>query len=135
MDYQTYRPITKPSKPRKTFTIRNFAEQTYKYADSSKTNHPPRRNINHVRSKYWNAPITSTNSVSFQKIHTIHRITVIVTYFFNKIKRQQTPYYTNYLSSDDDGYYQPDIFAPYTLEYRTQRRRQPQSSQNKKISP
>ena len=26
----------------------------------------------------------------------------------------------NYLSSDDDDYYQPDIFASYTKEYRVQ---------------
>ena len=28
--------------------------------------------------------------------------------------KQQTPYNTNNLSTDDDDYYQPDIFAPYT---------------------
>ena len=38
--------------------------------------------------------------------------------------RKQTPHHTDYLSSDDD-YLQPDIFAPYTQEYRTQRPRRP----------
>ena len=47
--------------------------------------------------------------------------------------KQQTPYNTNYLSSDDDDYYQPDVFAPYTKEYCTQRPRQSQPSQNMKI--
>ena len=46
-----------------------------------------------------------------------------IIHFFNKNKnKQQTPYNTNNLSSDDDDYYQPDIFAPYTNEYRTQTR-------------
>ena len=59
-----------------------------------------------------------------------------ITHFSNKIKnKQQTPHYTYYLSSDDDYYYQPDIFAPYTQEYCTQRLRQPQPSQNMKIYP
>ena len=50
------------------------------------------------------------------------------------MNKQRTPYYTNYLSFDDD-YFQPDIFAPYTQEYCTQRPRQFQSSQNVKIYP
>ena len=55
---------------------------------------------------------------------------------FNKIGiKQQTPYYTNYLSSDDDDYHQPDIFAPYTQENRTQRPLQSQPSQNMNIYP
>ena len=53
---------------------------------------------------------------------------------FNKIKRKHTPYNTNYLSSDEDDYNQPDIFAPFTKEYRT-RPRQSQPSQNMKTYP
>ena len=49
--------------------------------------------------------------------------------------KQHTRYNTNYLSSDDDDYHQPDIFAPYTKEYRRQRPRQSQPSQNMKIYP
>ena len=56
-------------------------------------------------------------------------------FFQQNRNKQQTPYYTNYLSSDDDDYHQPDIFAPYTQEYRTQRPRQSQPSQNIKIYP
>ena len=56
--------------------------------------------------------------------------------FFQQNKnKQQTPYDTNYLSSDDDDYYQPNIFAPYTKDYRIQRHRQSQPSQNIKIYP
>ena len=41
MDYQTNRPMTKPSKTRKTFTRNNFAEPNYNYVNQSKTNQPP----------------------------------------------------------------------------------------------
>ena len=41
MDYQTYRPMTKPSKTRKTFTKNTFAEHNYNYVHQSKTNQPP----------------------------------------------------------------------------------------------
>ena len=42
MDYQTYRPMTKPSTIRKTFTRNTFAEHNYNYAHQQKTNQPPR---------------------------------------------------------------------------------------------
>ena len=66
MDYQTYRPMTVPSKPRKTFTRNTFAEHNYNYAHSSKTNYPPRKNNNHVFSHYWDNPMTTINSVNFR---------------------------------------------------------------------
>ena len=56
-------------------------------------------------------------------------------FFQQKKNKQHTPYNINYLSSDDDDHYQPDIFAPYTKEYRTQRSRQPHPTQNMKIYP
>ena len=43
MDYQTYRPMTKPSKTRKTFTRNTFAEHNYNYAHQPKTNQPPEK--------------------------------------------------------------------------------------------
>ena len=46
MDYQTYRPMTIPSKTRKTFTRNNFAEHNYNYTHPSKTNCPPQKNFN-----------------------------------------------------------------------------------------
>ena len=53
MDYQTYRPMTIPSKTRRTFTRNTFAEHNYNYAHSSKTNYPPRKNNNNqIRSRY-----------------------------------------------------------------------------------
>ena len=50
--------------------------------------------------------------------------------------KQQTPYHaSNYISSDHEEYYQPDVFAPYTQEYRAQKPRQNQVSQNMKYHP
>ena len=45
MDYQTYRPMTKPSKTRKTFTRNTFAEHNYNYVHQSKTIQPPKTKI------------------------------------------------------------------------------------------
>ena len=59
MDYQTYRPMTIPSKTRKQFTRNTFAKHNYNYAHQRKTNQPPRKNtqnLNHVCSHYWNLP-------------------------------------------------------------------------------
>ena len=67
MDYQTYRPMTIPSKTRKTFTRNNFAEHNYNYTHPSKTNYPPRKNFNnYTRSRNWDNPIAQINSVNFQ---------------------------------------------------------------------
>ena len=55
MDYQTYRPMTIPSKTRKPFTSNTFAEHNYNYAHKPRTNQPPRKNtqnLNHVCSHY-----------------------------------------------------------------------------------
>ena len=41
LDYQTYRPMTKPSKTQKPFTRNLFAEHNYNYAHQPRTNHPP----------------------------------------------------------------------------------------------
>ena len=54
----------------------------------------------------------------FQIIHTLHRISENYPFFQQNKNKQQTIYNTNYLSSDDDDYYQPDIFAPYTHDYK-----------------
>ena len=113
--------MTKPSKTRKTFTRNNFAEHNYNFVNQSKTNQYPRKNIqnlNHVCSHYWNLPNTSTNSVNFQENpHPPQDNSENYPFFQQNRNKQQTPYYTNYLSSDDDDYHQPDIFAPYTQEY------------------
>ena len=128
--------MTKPSKPRKTFTRSNFAEHNYNYAHSLKANYPPRKNNNHVCSHFWDNPITSTNSVNFQtNSHPPQDHSENYPFFQQNRNKKQTPYYTNYLSSDDDDYFQPNFFAPNTQEYCTQRPRKTQSSQYMKIFP
>ena len=125
MDYQTYRPMTVPSKPRKTFTRNTFAEHNYNYAHSSKTNYPQRKNNNHVCSHYWDNPMTTTNSVNFRtNSHPPQDHSENYPFSQQNKNKKQAPHHTDYLSSDDD-YLQPDIFAPYTQEYRTQGSRRP----------
>ena len=96
-------------------------------------------NLNHVCSHYWNLPNTSTNSVNFQENpHAPQDNSENYPFFQQNRNKQQTPYHTNYLSSDDDDYHQPHNFAPYTTQrpqYRTQRPRQFQPSHNLKIYP
>ena len=71
--------------------------------------------LNHVCSHYWKIPSTLTNSVNFQEnLHPLQDYSENYSIFQQNRNKQQTPYYTNYLSSDDDDYHQPDIFAPYT---------------------
>ena len=103
-----------------------------------KTNLPEKILKNYFRyvPLYWNLPKTSTKSVNFPDNPQPTQDYIENYPFFQQIKnKQQTPYNTNYLSSADDDYHQPDIIAPYTKEYRTQRPRQSQPSQNMKIYP
>ena len=65
MDYQTFRPMTKQPKLPKTFTRSNFAERNYNYVNPPRTTQPLQLNNNHVYSRNWNVPNTSTNSVNF----------------------------------------------------------------------
>ena len=131
--------MTIPSKTRKTFTRNTFAEHNFNYAHQPKTNQPPRKttqNLNHVCSHFWNLPKTSTNSVNFpDNPQPTQDYSENCPFFQQNKNKQHTPYNTNYLSSDDDDYHKPDIFAPYTKEYRSQRPRQSQLSQNMKIYP
>ena len=118
MDYQTYRPMTVPSKTRRMFTRNTFAEHNYNYAHSSKTNYSPRKtNNNHVRTRYWDNPMTKTNSVNFHTNSHPPQDRCENYPTFQPNKNKKAPHHTDYLSSDDD-YLQPDIFAPYTQEYR-----------------
>ena len=121
MDYQTYRPMTIPSKTRKTFTRNNFAEHNYNYTHPSKTNYPPRKNFNnHIRSRNWDNPMAPTNSVNFQtNLHPPQDRSENYPFFQQSKNKKQTSYQMDYLSSDDD-FLQPDIFAPYNQEYRGQ---------------
>ena len=71
--------------------------------------------------------MTKTNSVNFQtNPHPPQDHSENYPFFQQNKNKKRTPHHTDYLSSDDE-YLQPDIFAPYTQEYRTQGSRQPQS--------
>ena len=126
--------MTVPSKPRKTFTRNTFAEHNHNYAQSSKTKYPPRKNNNHVCSHYWDNPMTTTNSVNFRtNSHPPQDHSENYPFFQQNKNKKQAPHHTDYLSSDDD-YLQPDIFAPYTQENRTQGSRRPHTC-NRIFSP
>ena len=127
MDYQTYRPMTIPSKTRKTFTRNNFADHNYNYTHPSKTNYQPRRNFNqYTRSRNWDNPMAQPNSINFQtnppQDHSEN-----YPFFQQNKNKKQTSYQMDYLSSDDD-FLQPDIFAPYTQEYRGQGAQKPHTN-------
>ena len=108
MDYQTYRPMTIPSKTRRTFTRNNFAEHNYNYTHSSKTNYPPRNNNNNqIRSRYWNNPMATTKSVNFQaNPHPPQDHSENYPFFQQNKNKKQAPHQTDYLSSDDDHLHQ-----------------------------
>ena len=119
MDYQTYRPMTIPSKTRKTFTRNNFAEHNYNYTHPSKTNYQTQRNFNqYTKPRNWDNPTAQYNSNNFQTNPPQDRSENYPFFQQNKNKKQ-TSYQMDYLSSDDD-FLQPDIFAPNTQDYRRQ---------------
>ena len=99
MDYQTYRPMTKPSKTRKTFTRSNFAEHNYNYVNPSQTTQPIRRNTQKLLfSQKWNHPNTSQKPVNFQDHpYPLQARTENYPFFQQNRNKQQTPYYTNNL--------------------------------------
>ena len=64
--------------------------------------------------------MTTTNSVNFRtNPHPPQDRSENYPFFQQNKNKKQAPHHTDYLSSDDD-YLQPDIFAPYTQEYRGQ---------------
>ena len=80
---------------------------------------------NHVHSRYCILPKTSINSVNLQDYPQSPQAYIKnYPFLYQNRNKQQTSFYTKYLSSDDDDYHQPDIFSPYTQEYCTQRPRQ-----------
>ena len=155
MDYQTFRPMTKPPQKQRIFTRSNFVEHNYNYVNRSQTSKPPRTNPhNRSFSQRKNPQQHTSNFVNFNDNQHIPTDPSENYPFFQQNKnskqpyqnKQKTPYYTpNYHSSDDDDFhdqnhqqnfpnqrlhsyhvYQPDIFEPYTRE---QHMRQPRSNQ------
>ena len=154
MDYQTFRPMTKPPQKQRIFTRNNFAEHNYNYVNRPQTSKPPRTNQhNRSFSQRQNPQQHTSNFVNFNDNPRIPTDPSENYPFFQQNKnhkkpyqyKQKTPYYTpNYHSLDDDDFHdqnrqqssqnqriqsyhvnQPDIFEPYTLE---QHMRQPRSN-------
>ena len=65
MDYQTYRPMTIPSKTRKTFTRNNFTDHNYNYTHPSKTYNHLDPVIRQLKSwhKYKTKPIKADSTI------------------------------------------------------------------------
>ena len=159
MDYQTFRPMTKPPQKQRILTRSNFAEHIYNYVNRSQTSKPPRTNP-HNRSfsqrqnsqqqtpKFVNLNDDPRNPTDPRENYP----------FFQQNKnskqpyqnKQKLPYYTpNYLSSDDDDFHdqnhqqnfqnqrlhsshvnQPDSFEPYTREQHMRQPKLNHASQN-----
>ena len=115
MDYQTIRPMTKPTQKQRTFTRSNFAEHNYNYVNKPQTSKPPRTNPqSHLLSQRQNFQQSTSNSVNFKDNPRISKDPSENYPFFqqkknNKLQNQnkhEIPYYTpNYLSSDDEDFY------------------------------
>ena len=66
MDYQTFRPMTKPTQKQKKFTRNNFADHNYNYVNTSQTSKPPRTNPHkHLFSQRQNFQQPTVNLVIF----------------------------------------------------------------------
>ena len=108
-----YSHMAKPTHRQRTFTRSNFAEHNYNYVNPSKTPHPPRiQKQNHLFLQKSNFAMTSTNSVNFYDYpHPSQDHSESYPFFQQNRNKQQTPYHTsNYLSSEDDNYYQTHFF-------------------------
>ena len=118
--------MTKPSQKRKRFTRNSFTEHNYSYVNRPQITQSSCSNRqNHLFSQRSNVPQQSSISVNFHDYSQISQDKSENYPFFQQNRnKQQTPNYAAiFLSSDDDDYYQPDIFAPYKQEYRVQQNR------------
>ena len=131
--------MMKPIQKQKTFTRNNFAEHNFNSVNRPQTSPTYRPNTqNHLVSQRQNFRQPTTTSVNSHDYLRISQNQSENYPFFQQSKnneqnkgKQNSHYYTpDYLSSDNDDYYQPDIFAPYTLEYRVKPPRPNQASEN-----
>ena len=113
----------KPIQKQRTFTRNNFAEHNYNYVSRPQTSKSFRPNTqNHLLSQKQNFRQPTTFTVSSHDYPRNSEEQSENYPFFQQSKNNEqnqgkhnTPYNTsNYLSSEDDDFYQPDIFAPYT---------------------
>ena len=54
MDYQTFKPMTKPTQKQRTVTRNNFAELNYNYVNRPQTTKSPRTNTQNHKDKISN---------------------------------------------------------------------------------
>ena len=159
MDYQTFRPMTKPPQKQRIFIRSNFAEHNYNSVNRSQTSKPPRTNQhNRSFSQRQNPQQHTSNFVNFNDNPRIPTDPSENYPFFQQNKnskkpyqyKQKTPYYTpNYHSSDDEEFHdqnhqqkfqnqrlhsyhvnQPDIFEPSTREQHMRQLRSNYEPQN-----
>ena len=115
MDYQTFRPMTKPPQKQRIFTRSNFSEHNYNYVNRSQTSKPPPTNQrNRSFSQRQNPQQHTSIFVNFNDNPRIPPDLSENYPFFQQNKhnkkpyryKQKTPYYTpNYHSSDDDEFH------------------------------
>ena len=87
MDYQTFRPMTKPPQKQRMFTRSNFAEHNYNYVNRSQTSKPPRTNPhNRSFSQRQNPQQHTSNFVNFNDNPRISTDPSENYPFFNRIK-------------------------------------------------
>ena len=134
--------MIKPIQKQRTVTRNNFAEHNYGYVNRPQTSKSFRPSTqNHLfsqRQNFRQSTATSINSHDYPRNSQDQSKNYP---FFQQSKNNEqnqdkhnTIYYTpNYSSSDEDDYYQPDIFAPYTQEYRAKPPRPNQASQNTNV--
>ena len=163
-DYQTFRPVTKPSNKQKTSHRKSFTEHNYNYVNRSKTTKPSYMNTqNYPYSQNQNIPQPTSNSVSLNDQPQSPQDQSENYPFFQQNgnntnryhTRNQPLYYTaNYSPSDDEEYYnqnhqrcyssqrlrsynidQPNNFKPYTRDEQILQRRNNSASYKNSFQP
>ena len=131
----------KPTQKQRTFTRNNLAEHNFNYVNRPQTSKSFRpNNHNHLFSQKQNFRQVTTTKVNSHDYPRISQDQSENYPFFqqNRNKEQNQGKHNtlpNYQSSDDDEYYQPDTFAPYTQEYRPKPPRQNQASHKTNFYP
>ena len=132
--------MMKPIQKQRTFTRNNFAENNNNYVNrpqTSKSFRPKTQNQLFLqRQNFRQSKTTSVNSHDYPRISQDQSENY--SFFQQSKNNEQNPgkhSSPNYLSSDDDDYYQPHFFAPYTQKYRAKPPRPNQASQNTSYHP
>ena len=93
MDYQTFRPMTKPTQKQRSFTRSNFAEHNYNYVNKSQTSKPSQTNPqNHLFSQRQKFQQPTSNLVNFNDNPRIPKDPSGNYPFFQQNKNSKQPY-------------------------------------------